>query len=424
MKSKLRADARHKYEQARASAYRDFYRELEAVGKLSVARAISHKAFSEAVTEIGKAPSGSSPPSSSPFERALFGLYAKIMIGYKQYLLDAHLPTSTVVRRLANQAELAYHEIYQARIEEFAQRGGFYAEKTFPKFYLQLLPVNARGQTSDLFRQLEDEVLALEESNSDRAVEIIDSDGSGRNQSDVQHLDRHRDEETHRVPSKGASKLRGRRCDPRLWKYFSYEKTSKTSKYRELLIYDFVSLAVPANRTDRDVVEQIAENSRIPIESLSDSLNRQIYPRGQAIFGFVGDEFDQVAHNYDNMQWWLSDAGLNMAIVSPVNRGAHIPNFDQLVSGQILAERAETQRPLQPRKINPTVQKIKRQVRQLRKEGLDYKRICDKLASTDRPPRATWRDDPWPLAYKKHPSAVTKWLSEACTDLRSQARRG
>jgi hypothetical protein len=67
------------------------------------------------------------------------------------------------------------------------------------------------------------------------------------------------------------------------------------------------------------------------------------------------------------------------------------------------------------RTSDPNVQRIKYQVRKLRKEGLDYKSICDRLGAYDRPPRATWRDSSWPMAYKRHTAAVTKWLSEACS---------
>jgi hypothetical protein len=65
------------------------------------------------------------------------------------------------------------------------------------------------------------------------------------------------------------------------------------------------------------------------------------------------------------------------------------------------------------RRLDPTVQRIKDEVRNLKNEGLDYKSICDRLGQKARPPRSTWRDFSWPVAYKRRTSAVTKWLSEA-----------
>lgn len=71
------------------------------------------------------------------------------------------------------------------------------------------------------------------------------------------------------------------------------------------------------------------------------------------------------------------------------------------------------------RKTNPAIQQLKAKVRQLRAEGLSHEEICKRLGSDPRPPHAAWRHYPWPVARVKHPRAVTKWLSEACTNLRS-----
>jgi hypothetical protein len=93
---------------------------------------------------------------------------------------------------------------------------------------------------------------------------------------------------------------------------------------------NFVSFSVPAHRTNRDVVEQIARESQIPVESLSDELELPVYTRGQVIDGFAGDKFDQIADNYDNMKWWISDVGLNMGIVMPAS-GTRVPTLDDLM---------------------------------------------------------------------------------------------
>lgn len=87
-------------------------------------------------------------------------------------------------------------------------------------------------------------------------------------------------------------------------------------------------------------MEETARACNIPIESLSDHLNLPAFPRGQVIFGFAGDEFDKIADNYANMQWWLSDTGLNMEIVRPEEH-PHIPTFDELMLGFV----PESERP-------------------------------------------------------------------------------
>jgi hypothetical protein len=67
------------------------------------------------------------------------------------------------------------------------------------------------------------------------------------------------------------------------------------------------------------------------------------------------------------------------------------------------------------RKRDHGVAQLRLRVRKLRNDGLTHQEVCDRLGSAARPPRARWRDLPWPLAYKRHTSAVTKWLSEACS---------
>jgi|HubBroStandDraft_2_1064218.scaffolds.fasta_scaffold00943_8 hypothetical protein len=116
-----------------------------------------------------------------------------------------------------------------------------------------------------------------------------------------------------------------------LWGNFSYEKTSKTSEFRDLLIYSHVGLSIPPGRTNRDVVEEIAKASHIPVESLPDELNQPVDPGSQVIWGYAGNEFDRIADNYNNMEWWVSDAGLNMAVVTPASPTPHIPTFDELM---------------------------------------------------------------------------------------------
>jgi len=99
---------------------------------------------------------------------------------------------------------------------------------------------------------------------------------------------------------------------PELWTKFSGEKTSRDSTLLELLVWKFVSVSVPARSTNRDVVDQIVRESKIPVESLCAELNQPVYSRGQVIFGYAGDELDKIAGNYDNMRWGVSDAGLRM----------------------------------------------------------------------------------------------------------------
>lgn len=156
----LKDDPTSGYEEERAAAYCDFYLALEVLSKLPYHQAICvpSKAGTEAVQHSLYRP----PGLPSRFEEILFILYERIVRAYKRSLVEAGLLTSEIIFHLAEHFESLYQEIYVARLEEFAQRAGSYAANAFPEPYLLLLPANARGHTSQLFRIFENEVLAGE----------------------------------------------------------------------------------------------------------------------------------------------------------------------------------------------------------------------------------------------------------------------
>lgn len=103
-----------------------------------------------------------------------------------------------------------------------------------------------------------------------------------------------------------------------LWHRFSnYDNAVDEFAFRDLIRDNFASLSLEGPITHRKLVERIAEGSnvRIPVELLSDVLAQTVLSRGRVVFGCPGDYFDEIAENYSNMQWWLTDNGLNMAIV-------------------------------------------------------------------------------------------------------------
>jgi hypothetical protein len=57
--------------------------------------------------------------------------------------------------------------------------------------------------------------------------------------------------------------------------------------------------------------------------------------RGETFLGLVADKLDQLALNYDDMQWWVSDKGLNVAILPP--EAERLRPFDEL-AGRLTAE--------------------------------------------------------------------------------------
>ena len=127
------------------------------------------------------------------------------------------------------------------------------------------------------------------------------------------------------------------------WKRLSYEKTVSTGGlrlFRSLIGGGFVSFAVSAPCTDRDVAEQIALNSVpvIPIDLLSAELSEKSLSKGRTMFGSPWKYLDRIAESYPNLFWWISEKGLRMEVLpKPEPR---IPTFDQ-VAGKLMFEARE-----------------------------------------------------------------------------------
>jgi len=84
-------------------------------------------------------------------------------------------------------------------------------------------------------------------------------------------------------------------------------------------------------------VEEIAKNASPPIaiESLCDELNHHRSIRGITFFGWTGAQLEKITSNYPGMQWWISEKGLNIAILPAEN--AQLSAFDQL-AGRLTVE--------------------------------------------------------------------------------------
>lgn len=131
----------------------------------------------------------------------------------------------------------------------------------------------------------------------------------------------------------GTVKIDGARSTSLSWARFDYNKTSKTrglKLLRHVILNNHVSCQLDVPWTHRGLVEEVARNSEkeIPIESLAPELSQNVYLRKRAIFGFPGRYIDQVARNYEDMYWWVSANGLNMAVI----RDRAVLNFDAIAA--------------------------------------------------------------------------------------------
>jgi hypothetical protein len=102
------------------------------------------------------------------------------------------------------------------------------------------------------------------------------------------------------------------------WRHFNFDKTSETGGRKlceDLVLGNFISHSVPAPCTMREVIEQIALHSQkpIPVGLLVDSLTLPVLSRGKVLFGYSGDCIDKIVGNYDHLEWWISDKGVNVS---------------------------------------------------------------------------------------------------------------
>jgi hypothetical protein len=114
------------------------------------------------------------------------------------------------------------------------------------------------------------------------------------------------------------------------WSRFSPERCTNLRSAFDLLEQNVVSLSVTGPCTHRHLVGKITLEAEQPIsiESLPDTLDTTTLIRGRVCFGYAGDLLDQVAENYPDMRWWISDNGLHMAIVRPGAK--QLSSFDEL----------------------------------------------------------------------------------------------
>lgn len=155
------AKAKAVRERTWASVYQTFYRELQEVGKLTPVQAVSHMPFDDTLARMGCGlASFSQPAAMAPLEDILFRLAKSLILADKQMMEDSDFPPSVAVSRLETFAARIFHEVYHTKIREFAERAGFYAEKSIPEAVLRLLPLNARAKIVDLVQEQEAHILA------------------------------------------------------------------------------------------------------------------------------------------------------------------------------------------------------------------------------------------------------------------------
>ncbi len=113
-----------------------------------------------------------------------------------------------------------------------------------------------------------------------------------------------------------------------------YERCSKSPGALNMILTTRVALSIPPHCSHRSQIERIAASACQPIESLSNELDGHGSPRGSSFFNFAATCIDQIAANYTNMRWWVTEKGLNVGSVDP---RLPLSEFD-VVAGELLEE--------------------------------------------------------------------------------------
>lgn len=110
---------------------------------------------------------------------------------------------------------------------------------------------------------------------------------------------------------------RTRRAEPAYYSRLAADRFTKSPEIFKLFFQSRVSITVLAPATLREQVIRIVHGATNPfaVESLANELDTIKSVRGSSYFGSLGDVLDGIAQNFPNMRWWISEKGLNMAIV-------------------------------------------------------------------------------------------------------------
>ncbi len=122
----------------------------------------------------------------------------------------------------------------------------------------------------------------------------------------------------------------------RLWRRFSVERSTQAA--RKFLEENHINVSARGQHTSVPRRSREKRIPPIPIESLDDHLGEHNFIRGATFFGPAGDYLDRLVSCHPDMRWWISEKGLNVAVIPPED--SELSSFDQL-AGRLTKENWE-----------------------------------------------------------------------------------
>lgn len=107
---------------------------------------------------------------------------------------------------------------------------------------------------------------------------------------------------------------------------FDFQHSADAGGYVELLFGNIVNIGVPCGASQCDLLYKMAESALrpTPIKSIYEALNSTRYPKGNTVFGNIGNEIKIIVAGHPTLRWWMEVEGLVIA--------KHLPELSRILA--------------------------------------------------------------------------------------------
>ncbi len=122
-----------------------------------------------------------------------------------------------------------------------------------------------------------------------------------------------------------------------IWPRFDAKRTREAHGDLGLLLENLVNVSAPVGSSHFDRLHQFARaaDRPFPVKSLSEKLRASVAPRGDTLFGKIGDKIEAIICNYPTLRWWMEVDGLVVDEVQ--DKLNELSQFDR-VAGALLVK--------------------------------------------------------------------------------------
>jgi hypothetical protein len=200
-----------------------------------------------------------------------------------------------------------------------------------------------------------------------------------------------------------------------MWIRFNPRRTANENGaelFRDQILNRIVSHTQAPGLPHYALIDHLAADAEAPvtIERVSEELFGYVSLTGRTYFGFLGSILDRMVENYDGLEWWVSDKGLNIGppLMTPLSE------FDRL-AGELMLEARTGQE-----KKYLSHAEYERIAMELDETGL---RLLDSLSGRPHSCLAAWNQKNPGKAVKTFRKALQKTQPKGLKDLPRAVKR-